>query len=61
MARPTEREKLTLLLKGRGLSIVDITPGPEAHTQSADQLARAIRKSIIAVMRGECRDVDLSY
>lgn len=49
----TETEKLTLLLKSMDARLADVTFGEEAYKHSDQELARVIRKSLLAVMRGE--------
>ena len=55
----TEIEKLELLLKGLGAELVGVTLGEEESTP--EDIARAIRKSLIAGRRGKWRDIDLSF
>ena len=56
----TEVEKLTLALDGWGATVSGITINEESNP-TAEQVARAVRKAIISVRRGEGRDIDLTY
>lgn len=56
----TEVEKLELVLKGLGCELGGMTLGEKESTP--EEIARAIRKSIISVIiRGEGSLVDLNY
>lgn len=57
----TEQQKLDLLLKAEGATILGITPG-DRDDVTPEEVAKAIRKSILAVRKNSSslRDVDLS-
>lgn len=54
----TEVEKLREFLEENEIGILDITYGD--YPIGNEQLAKAIRESILSVQRGEGRDIDLS-
>ena len=57
----TEKDKLDLLLNLTNSTILGSTPGDEFEKASEDTIAKEIRKAILSVRKGKCRNVDLSW